>query len=261
MILSRFKWVASGIEKPFFRLSPPNSTDLNLSSDNRRPALQILKGKNVLSIIYLDEANAMKANKPYYGNDTIPCSVIPTQFLSPDQLVGEWDNMDDIEDEDIVKQAMQIITPEFENLKFVGNKGSQRNAKVKLSSFPKYVPLKSLGDGMLRILQLSLKLVSAKGGFLLIDEFENGLHYSIQEKVWTLLFEMAQKLDIQVFATTHSWDCIESFAKVAHARQDVPGVLFRIGKSAKSSDRGRVIATVYDVDELQTITQAEMEIR
>lgn len=40
-----------------------------------------------------------------------------------------------------------------------------------------------MGDGMLRVLQLALKLFAAKGGFLLIDEFENGLHYSVQEKV------------------------------------------------------------------------------
>jgi predicted ATP-dependent endonuclease of OLD family len=87
------------------------------------------------------------------------------------------------------------------------------------------------------------------------------LHYSVQEKIWALLFEMAQKLDIQVFATTHSWDCIESFSKIATSNTSSQGVLFRIGKSAKASDRGRVIATVFDESELQTITQADMEIR
>ena len=206
---------------------------------------------------------------PKISSNTIPCNVIPTYFLLPDELAHEWDNIVFTEHEEIVKQAMRILVPEFENLTFVqsdeqqmGNRtGRRRIAKVKLSNNARPVSLSSLGDGMLRILQLSLKLVSAKGGFLLIDEFENGLHYSIQEKIWTLLFEMAQRLDIQVFATTHSWDCIESFAKVAHSRQDVPGVLFRIGKSAKASVCGRVIATVYDADELQTITQAEMEIR
>lgn len=113
----------------------------------------------------------------------------------------------------------------------------------------------------MRILQFVLKIFSAKGGFFLIDEFENGLHYTVQEKIWELLFDMAQKLDIQVFATTHSWDCIESFSKVATSNKSSQGVLFRIGKSAKTSDRGRVIATIFDESELQTITQADMEIR
>jgi AAA15 family ATPase/GTPase len=195
--------------------------------------------------------------------------VIPTYFLLPDELASEWDKIVFTEHEEIVKQAMRIILPEFENLTFVHSDdqqveirtGRQRIAKVKLTNIPRPVSLSSLGDGMLRILQLSLKLVSAKGGFLLIDEFENGLHYSVQEKVWTLLFEMAQKLDIQVFATTHSWDCIESFAKVAHARQDIPGVLFRVGKSARKSDPGRVIATVLEEEALYNITQNDMEVR
>jgi AAA15 family ATPase/GTPase len=114
---------------------------------------------------------------------------------------------------------------------------------------------------MLRVLQLMLKLFPAKGGFLLIDEFENGLHFTIQEKVWRLIFDLAEKLDIQVFATTHSWDCIESFAKVAVERTDVEGVLFRVGRSIKSSDQGRIIATVFDEDKLFSITQADVEVR
>jgi len=134
-------------------------------------------------------------------------------------------------------------------------------AKVKMSDSPHPVPLNSLGDGMLRVLQLVLKVFAAKGGFWLIDEFENGLHFSVQEKVWALLFEMAQKLDIQIFATTHSWDCIESFAKAAIDRKDVEGVLFRVGRSVRESDRGQVIATVFDEDALYNITQTDVEVR
>ena len=114
---------------------------------------------------------------------------------------------------------------------------------------------------MQHILQLALQISPAKGGFLLIDEFENGLHYSVQEKVWHLLFELAEKLDIQIFATTHSWDCIESFAKVAVAKKGVEGVLFRIGKSVRTSDKGRVIATVFDEEQLYNITQSDVEVR
>lgn len=94
-----------------------------------------------------------------------------------------------------------------------------------------------------------------------MDEFENGLHYSIQEKVWAILFNIAQKLNIQVFATTHSWDCIESFSKIAHSRRDIEGVLFRVGKSVRDSDRGRVIATVFDEEALYNVTQGDVEVR
>lgn len=197
----------------------------------------------------------------------LPCSFIPTQLLAMNELANDWDGIALTEAEDTVKAAMQIILPEFENLIFVNDsaysesKAIRRIAKVKIKGLSRPVPLNSLGDGLLRILQLVLKLFPAKGGFLLIDEFENGLHYSVQEKVWRLLFELSVKLDIQVFATTHSWDCIESFANVAVDKKDVEGVLFRVGQSVRNSDKGRVIATVFDKEQLYNITQSDVEVR
>jgi AAA15 family ATPase/GTPase len=203
-------------------------------------------------------------------NDYLPCSFIPTQFTTIDELADIWDKVVYTEQDVYVKRAMEIIVDDFENLVFVKNeeparfapdRDLKRFAKVKLKSLPRPVPLNSMGDGMYRVLQLILKLFPAKGGFFLIDEFENGLHYSIQEKVWTLLFELAEKLDIQVFATTHSWDCIESFCKVATENTRSEGVLFRMGRSIRTSDHGRIIATVFDREKLADITQADVEVR
>lgn len=199
----------------------------------------------------------------------VPSSFIPTQLIAMHELAKDWDAIALTEAEEMIKAAMQIILPEFESLIFVNDssysdktgKEIRRLAKVKIKGLSRPVPLNSLGDGMLRILQLVLKIFPAKGGFLLIDEFENGLHYSVQEKVWNLLFELAEKLDIQVFATTHSWDCIESFAKIAVEKQEIDGVLFRVGKSVRNSDKGRVIATVFDEEQLYSITQSDVEVR
>jgi AAA15 family ATPase/GTPase len=234
-------------------------------------ALMISKGERVFSPIFLDPSSRPPRASLFDAGGTIPCSAVPTQFISIDELADGWDKVVFTEHEDVIRQALRIITPEFENLTFVRNEdyrarnslrnSFQRSARVKLAGVPRPVPLNSLGDGMLRVLQLALKIFPAKGGFLLIDEFENGLHYGIQEKVWALLFEMAEKLGFQVFATTHSWDCIESFTKAAINRQDIDGVLFRVGRSVRESDKGRVIATVFDEEALYNITQAEVEVR
>ncbi len=250
-----------------------NSSHDELSSEAFGHALFVTKGERSFPPIHLDKYGSPHIRYPLSKlSETLPCSVIPTQFISVDDLADEWDKIVFTEHEEVVRDALRIITPEFENLTFVrndeGNKDPRRmrqvfrrSAKVKMSDSLHPVPLNSLGDGMLRVLQLVLKVFPAKGGFLLIDEFENGLHFSVQEKVWALLFELAQKLDIQVFATTHSWDCIESFAKAAIARKDVEGVLFRVGRSVKESNRGQVIATVFDEDALYNITQTDVEVR
>jgi AAA15 family ATPase/GTPase len=249
------------------RISNPSHDDL--SSEAISHALFVTKGERSFPHIRLDQSRSSRYRSRIEISGTLPCSVIPTPFIPVDELADEWDKIVLTEHEEVVKQALRIITPEFENLTFVRNDEDNRYprqrfsrlAKVKMSDSPHPVPLNSLGDGMLRVLQLVLKVFPAKGGFLLIDEFENGLHFSVQEKVWALLFEMAQKLDIQIFATTHSWDCIESFAKAAIARKDIEGVLFRVGRSVRESDQGQVIATVFNEDALYNITQADVEVR
>lgn len=194
----------------------------------------------------------------------LPLSFIDTQIMKINDLAKLWDNIVFTELEKIVLDILHIIEPQIQGLNFINDKyktDGQRTGMVRLANHDKPIPLKSLGEGIQRILTIALNIPNAKDGFLLIDEFENGLHYSVQEKVWNLIFEMAKRLNIQVFATTHSWDCIEAFSKVAKEREDVEGLLFRMGRSAKTSDKGKVIATIFDEDKLQRFTQADMEVR
>lgn len=212
--------------------------------------------------------------KPWFeASDGLPSSYIPTQFISMDELADLWDQIQFSEHGDFVRHGLKLISEDFEHLAFVKadpnspnasmglRSAFRRTAMVKLRGMNKPIPLNSMGDGMLRVLQLLLKIFPAKGGFLLIDEFENGLHYSVQEKIWRHLFDLAEELNIQIFATTHSWDCIESFAKVAVEKTATEGVLFRVGRSVRTSDQGRVIATVFDEQKLFNITQSDVEVR
>lgn len=233
-----------------------------------QPVFEIHKGERSLPPMKL-LSSGLRGRVTFDNTPSVPCSVVPTEFISTDELADAWDAIALTDEEEVVKRALRIVSPDLESLVFVradrstdpGRSRPMRTAMVKLTGVSRPVPLSSMGDGMLRVLQLALKLFAAKGGFLLIDEFENGLHYSVQEKVWALLFEVAERHNIQIFATTHSWDCIESFTKVAVERTQTDGVLFRLGRSVRTSDHGRVIATVFDEAALQNITQADVEVR
>ncbi len=263
----------AGISRTHIRRHIVTSPSIDNNFDSRIiEALLVEKGDRRFIVDFNAPRSRFRLSSEKFSG-LLPCSIVPTQFISIDELAKEWDRVVFTEHENIVKQAMRVILDDFENIAFVENndrrspamrhptRGNERTAKVQLRDLPRPVPLNSLGDGMLRVLQLTLKIFSAKNGILLIDEFENGLHYSTQEKIWTLLFEIAEKLNIQVFATTHSWDCIESFAKVAKNNETTEGVLFRVGKGARKSNYGQVIATVFDKDELYNITQADVEVR
>ena len=233
--------------------------------DEPVPCLRITRRNHGYRIRLMD-AHPNFIASPFRAHD-LRCSHIPTQFVSLNELADEWDRIALTADQAIIIEALQIITPEFEGITFVkdtnasGARELQRTARVKLAKFDHPVPLNSLGDGIVRVFQLILKLFAARGGFFLIDEFGNGLHYSVQERVWSLLFRMAAALDIQVFATTHSWDCIESFARVAKADIETEGLLFRVGQSVRTSELGRTIATVFDREQLHNITQTDVEVR
>ncbi|MHB1422517.1 MAG: AAA family ATPase [Gemmataceae bacterium] len=72
------------------------------------------------------------------------------------------------------------------------------------------VPLPFMGEGIRRLLSILLAINQAKGGNILIDEVENGLHHSVMVPVWQAIAEAARRADVQVFATTHSYECIQA---------------------------------------------------
>ena len=93
------------------------------------------------------------------------------------------------------------------------------------------MPVSELGDGLVHVLNIVVALLSCQNGVLLLDEAESGLHYTTQMKLWQLIFKLANQYNVQVFATTHSNDCILSFARAAKEREKQEGILIRIEKS------------------------------
>ena len=61
---------------------------------------------------------------------------------------------------------------------------------------------------------LSLLLADLENGLLLIDEIDTGLHWTVMEDLWRLVIGAARNGNVQVFATTHSYDCIKGLASL-----------------------------------------------
>ena len=83
--------------------------------------------------------------------------------------------------------------------------------RVKVKNREKPILLNSLGDGINRFMAIICAIWASKDGFLFIDEVENGIHYTNLEKLWKIIFEVSEEANCQVFATTHSKECIEAF--------------------------------------------------
>lgn len=77
------------------------------------------------------------------------------------------------------------------------------------------VPQGVLGDGIRRALSIALALRTAAHGILLIDEIEAALHVSALDRMFRWLEEAVASFSVQIFATTHSLEAIESIVRNA----------------------------------------------
>ena len=191
------------------------------------------------------------------GTQTFSTFVSPYAGEGTDFWEPLWDRIALTDDEQDVVGALNIIDPTISAVSMIRGKSMlrSRTAIVRARDIPRPIPLRSFGDGLNRLFGIILSLVNARGGFVLIDEFENGLHYSVLPDAWRTVFHLAQSRDIQVFATSHSWDTIEAFQKAA-AEAAENGVLIRLAR--KEED---IIPTVFTEDELAIATRDRIEMR
>lgn len=121
-------------------------------------------------------------------------------------LYGELDISGDT---DVVLDFLRVIEPRLKSLTSItlSNNTSLLYGDIGLG---KKVPLNYMGDGIGRVLTILLSIISNKNGLVLIDEIENGIHYSIMPSVWEIISVVAEKYNCQIFATTHSYECLAS---------------------------------------------------
>ena len=106
------------------------------------------------------------------------------------------------------------------------------------------------------MLNLALAMNEANGGLVLIDEIENGLHYSAQRKVFSNLLTMAKEFNVQIFATTHSSECIRA-AYRSFEEKDRPEFAFYRLSCVKDETK----AVYFDNEMMETSIEFRMEIR
>lgn len=182
---------------------------------------------------------------------------VSTANMPNRKLATLWDltSLTNLESE--VISALKLIESRVTGVAFVEDVSQKRERipLVKIKGVDEPLPLKSMGDGMTRLFHIIVALVNAQNGLLLIDEFENGLHWSVQPKVWNIVFQLAKKLNVQVFATTHSRDCIEGFDSAWNKYPDL-GAFFRL--DAKD---GFIRATEYTSETLTDAIDMDVEVR
>ena len=198
-------------------------------------------------------------------NDSEPPPSQRCESLGPDvignsQMAQLWDAAVTYGYEADAVDALRLVFGEgAKDVAVIGGgagRMSSRRALVRIEGWSGRRPLKSLGDGAVRLFGVALALAHSRDGFLLIDEAENGIHYSLRREYWRMVFQAAERHNVQVIATTHSWDCIRGFAAASAELEHVEGLLYRL-----SDSRGPLRAVEYSEEGLVTAAKQGIEVR
>ena len=177
-------------------------------------------------------------------------------------LARFWDKVALTDEESRAVESLKLIFGgRIARAAFIGEDAdtfgrSGRRAMVKMKGESRPVPLMSLGDGAVRVFGVALALASSRDGFLLLDEAENGIHHTIQRDFWRMVMLTARDNNVQVIATTHSWDCVKGFALAAAELDDEVGLLHRI-----ENDGGKARAVSYSETDMKIAAEQGIEVR
>lgn len=156
--------------------------------------------------------------------------------------------------EEKILELMRVVEPQLQKLRY--SKITSQPLVYAHLGFHHFLPATQMGQGFSRLLTLFCEMIVSKAGVLLIDEIENGLHYSILTNIWKGISALAEAENIQVFATTHSWGCIVAAHETFAATQGYNFALHRLQRV-----NGQVEAVTYDREMLETSLRTELEVR
>lgn len=120
-----------------------------------------------------------------------------------------------------------------------------------------WLELTELGDGARHLVSIVSSLFRCENGYIFIDEIDNGIHYTQLDELWEIILSVSKEQNVQVFATTHSKECIESYTRIAKKLEDKDIKYIKLSRQKDSS----IYAGVRDYDMLQYSIDDEHEVR
>ena len=239
---------------------------IGFSANNYALSCDFARGSKRFSGDYLMGNEKLNYNIVLQGRDN--ASIQPNeefmQHLGPhttldDLTIAEWFGQIELsQNETYKKKLIEVLALLEENI--VDITTIAVNGLVQLYFTTKQnikLPIYTIGDGMRKLLNIALVLLTKPKSILLLDEVENGLHYSLHSKFWEMISTLAIQEDCQIIATTHSYECISGALEgVKKAGLDDSFAYARLDKG----DKG-VVPKVYTSDKLERALDSDWEVR
>jgi predicted ATPase len=193
-----------------------------LSSSATIPPIPFNKQMAIRPEMFAPLSNLARTGK----GDSVAPQFVATESMTVQELLQQWNNIVLTPDEERVTQALRYLDGTIQRIAatqtqaFYGAPQTRGGFMVKTSGFEDRIPIGSFGDGIWRMLSLAVAISRAKDNILLVDEIDTGLHYTVMTDMWKLIDNAAKAFNVQVFATTHSYDCVHSLATICREVED-----------------------------------------
>ncbi|MDM8554183.1 AAA family ATPase [Desulfococcaceae bacterium HSG7] len=155
---------------------------------------------------------------------------------------------------DIITDVLKIIEP---NLKSLTTISQGEHALIYGNiGLPRKIPVTCMGEGTAKLLSIILAIATNANGMVLIDEIENGWHYSLLPNILKAIHKMAKKYNCQIIATTHSYEINKALIK-GLSPEDLSDVAYiRLDK-----EKERIKPKIYETGMLAAALERGWEIR
>ena len=200
------------------------------------------------------------------SDEELRVQYVTTDSMDGDYLVTLWNGIALTPDEDLVLSALSDLDPDIERIAAqvgsVGYRGgdvaNRSGFMIKHKRYENPIPMGTMGDGIWRLFSLAIAITQCRGGVLLVDEIDTGLHHTAMSNMWKLVIPSAIRLNVQVFATTHSYDCVTSLASSASEYlTDLDASQVTLQRIERDQDH----ATSYTAEEIQLASKHSIEVR
>ncbi len=193
-------------------------------------------------------------NIPRTMKGLLPLKVCSTRHSQPTEDAELFNSLVLKKKKKRLIELLKTVEPRLEDIQYL-KVGSEPLVYADVG-LKELIPLTQLGQGVIRLFRFFAEMLVEEARIILIDEIENGIHHSALPDVWTGIAEIAAKEDLQIFATTHSNECIQAAHEVFQSREQYEFALHRL-----QMVKGEIQVVTHDQRMIEVAEKTELEIR
>ncbi len=170
---------------------------------------------------------------------------------SDSELAKAYENVQRNDKEIFVSELVREFDNSIESFKLLGG------TKPECKKQDEWRKITEFGDGLKSFISIICALYACQNGYLFIDEIDNGIYFNHFDRLWEIILTLSKQTNCQVFATTHSKEMLESFAKVVKNSNETEVSFISLFKNKNQE----IKAITRDYEMLLNSIDAEREVR